>query len=241
MKKISAFVVVVMVALSGLFVTKSEAQLSNNNRRAVVLETFYALRPSYDGGCDKTIGGNCVSSWNYLNNDYSAYNIVKSWYGCSFASLWKVSGDGCGSGWPASFFNNVAAYGYGTFGGWYGSVGRGGQCKYFANLILYRSGSHPYQLPTYATMWDYGNGVERNFALAVPGDILTSNPAFAPHTAIVVEIKPNGLDVIDANFVSDAGSNREVIGRHLMLFTDLDGDAFGIWKGISYYNEPYIP
>jgi len=26
-----------------------------------------------------------------------------------------------------------------------------------------------------------------------------------------------------------------------MLFTDLDGDAFGLWKGVNYYYEPYIP
>lgn len=232
------------LAILGMFAEVSEARLSNNNRRAVVLEAFYALRPSHDGSCDKTINGNCVSNWNYLYNDPTAYTTMKNYYGC-LSSVWTTYNDGSGcannNAW-VSFWANPGSYGYGTFGGGYGSIGRGGQCRYFANLLTWRSGSSGQIFPGYSSMWNYGNGVERNFAYAVPGDILTSNPAFPPHTAIVVEIKTDGLDVIDANWLTDNNtSNREVIGRHLMKFTDINGDRFGLWKGISYYNEPYVP
>lgn len=229
------------------FVPASEARLSNNNRRAVVLEAFYALRQSHDGSCDKFITGRCVSNWNYLADDFNAYNYLKSVYtgsGC-FASNWAVSGDPCPALAPppvASFYSNVASYGYGTFGGSYGNLGRGGQCRFFANLLVYRSQSYSGIFPPYTSMW---NNVELDLKKAVEGDILTSYPAY--HTAIVVEIKRTGstvtgLDVIDANWISDNGApDREVIGRHVISLTPPPGITWGIWKGVGYYSEPYIP
>ncbi|MEK7195015.1 MAG: hypothetical protein AAB667_02060 [Patescibacteria group bacterium] len=246
MRRLFALLILCLVVL-GLFAQKSEARLSNNNRRAVVLEAFYALHPGHGGWSDKWIGPNCASNWNYLANDSNAYGVVKNWsgYGCSFASVWKVSGDGCSSsGWPASFFNNMVSYGYGSFSGWYGSVGRGGQCKYFANLILYRSESHQAMFPSYATMW---SNTETNLALAKEGDvILTVDQGITNHVAIVVEVKKSGstvtgLDVIDANWVTDNGTtNREVIARHLFSLASIQG-VYRIWKGTAYYNEQYVP
>jgi hypothetical protein len=250
MKKISLVIGALPLALCFCLLT-SEARLSNNNRRAVVLEAFHAIYPPADGGCVKTIpasgpNAKCVSNWNYLNDDYGKYSTVKSWYGC-LSSGWAQPGDGCPANFTAaSFFSNVASYGFGTFGGYYGPVGRGGQCKYFTNLILYRSGSHPYLLPRYSDMW---TNVDMVLTNAKPGDILTTSPTRNPtHTTIVVEIKYDsfgkvkGLDVIDSNWVSDMGTTmqREVIGRHEMLLSDYQGQ-FGIWKGVSYYSEPYVP
>lgn len=232
-------VVLVLLLFSLTLTGESEARLSNNNRRAVVLETFYSLRPTYDGGCDKTIGGNCVSNWNYLNNDWGAYNAVKGWYG-SNSSTWSL------------FYSDVASYGYSTSGGSYGPVGRGGQCKYFADLILYRSeastrlspGNHT--LSDYPTMWV---NTEINLTKAVEGDVVLvyGVSGYTNHVAIVVEIKKTngvvtGLDVIDANYISDISgtTNREVIGRHLFLLSSIQG-IYRIWKGPSYYAEPYVP
>jgi hypothetical protein len=242
---------VTALAISGLaalvLASPSNAQrFSNNDRRAVVLEAFYALRPSADGSCDKFINGNCVSNWNFLNSDYSSYNYMKSVYGC-YASDWALSGDNCYPYMPfASFYSNVGSYGYGTFGGSYGNLGRGGQCRFFANLLVYRSGSSSVVFPTYASMW---NNVETDLTKAVEGDVLTVNPAYSSslHTAIVVEIKRSGstvvgLDLIDANWLTDTGSpNREVIGRHELFLSGLPVGEYGLWKGVSYYYEPYIP
>lgn len=222
-----------VVAMVSMTMVPVQARLSSNNRRAVVLEAFYALRPSYDGGSDKTINGNGVSNWNYLNSDPSAYEVVKGWYG-GWSSEW------------INFYNDPASYGYGTFGGDYGDVGRGGQCKYFADLILYRSGSDQGGFPLYSYMW---SETETDMTEAKEGDvILTYDNGVGRHVAIVVEIKRDGngqvtgLDVIDSNFISDEGStwHREVIGRHLFSISYLN-QYYRIYTGTDYYEEPYIP
>lgn len=242
---------VLLVVCFAFFALESEARFSTNNRRAVVLEAFYALRPSHDGGCDKTIGGNCVSNWNYLTNDTTAYGSVKGWYGCN-SSVWAVPADGTGCGVaPASFYNNPGPYGYSDFGGTSNPVGRAGQCKYFVDLILYRSESQAridgatHTLPNYATMWA---NTETNLTTAKEGDVVLAFgwSDVTDHVAIVVEIKKTGstvtgLDVIDANYISDTGAgNREVIGRHVLPLATFQG-KFHIWKGTTYYNEQYIP
>lgn len=232
MKRTLNMILLVLLAI-GMFTSISEARLSNNNRRAVVLECFYALRPSYDGSCDKTINGNCVSNWNYINTDPNAYITVLGWYGC-LSSNWTKSGDGSdcyNNNYPVSFWTSYAYY-Y----GYYNSYGRGGQCKYFANLILYRSESYQIALPSYSVM---AQNAESNLSKAIQGDILFSTSV--PHTAIVVELKPTGLDVVDTNYVTDGGSNQEIIGRHLLTWSQLSANNYKIYKGISYYYEPYIP
>jgi hypothetical protein len=238
--------IVVLFLLFACTPSLLEAQrFSPNNRRAVVLEAFYALRPSHDGSCDKTINGNCVSNWNFLNSDYSAYAALKTSYGCN-SSDWALGGDGSGCV-PyvplVSFYSNPAAYGYGTASGSYGNIGRGGQCRFFANLVANRSLSFGGAFPTYATMWQ---NVETDLTKAVEGDIITTNPSVFYHTAIVVEIKRTGstvtgLDLIDANWLTDDGSsNREVVGRHLLTLPQPAG-KWGLWKGVGYYYESYIP
>lgn len=252
MVRLASIVLVVMMTF-GIFIPESEARWSSNNRRAVVLEAFYALRPSHDGGCDKTIttqGGTwCVSNWNYLNNDWGAYNTVRNFsvYQPCHSSVWAFTWESCYAGNAgASFYNDISTYGYGTFGGSNGSVGRGGQCKYFANLILYRSASDQQVFPNYPTMWANS---ETNLQTTKEGDIILvyNTNGYINHTAIVVEIKRSGttvtgLDTVDANWVSDNGqSGREVIGRHLLSISYLQQHSYRIWKNISYYNEPYIP
>ncbi len=247
------------LSIAVLFVPQdAAARLASNNRRAVVLEAFYALRPSHDGSCDRTINGNCISTWNYLANDQAAYKTVKGWYRCD-SSLWAVPGDknqnnGCSGSdsdfkyvnfsSPASFYSNVGSYGYGTFGGSYGALGRGGECKFFANLILDRSGAYAWQFPQYSDMW---NNASTDWTKVKEGDvILTLSPQ---HTAVVVEIKRDnksnvvGIDVIDSNYVSDLGlvGGREAIGRHLFTVQVLQQKSYRIWKGVNYYNETYKP
>lgn len=238
---------------------------SGNLRRNVVLEAFYALRVTHDGGCDNLISGNCVSSWNYLNDDAtfhssdsgqpdtSSYGVVKGWYGCD-SSVWVTNPlDPCyyNGTTPVDFYRFAANYGFGPWSGQYGAIGRGGECKYFANLILFRSGSYKGRLPSYAEIMANSTS---NFQAAREGDILVSS--LLPHVAIVVEIKrdTNGnvshLDVIDANWLRDTpGGWREVIGRHSLSIASLQANSFVIWTGgglespsyVSYYNSTYIP
>jgi hypothetical protein len=247
------------------FPLASQAQrFSSNDRRAVVLEAFYALRPAHDGGCDKTISGNCISSWNFIDSDTGSYGYLESEYGCASSDWALTSGDPCpndtGMTVP-SFYSNLASYGYSSAGGTgsYEPVGRGGQCTYFANLLVYRAGSYTGTgvFPTLSSMWA---NTQSNLQTAVEGDVLQvygdTTPGFGNHVAIVVQIYRTGstitaLDTIDANFLTDTGAaNREVIGRHAFC-TVTSGCPFSgvlqiqghyrIWKGTSYYSEPYVP
>lgn len=207
-----------------------------NRRRSVVLEAFYAMRIDHTGGCGQYTCDKCFGNWNYLAENFATLDLVKSWYG-----------------WDASvklqFYDNPSAYGYSDLGGECGYVARGGQCKFFANLVLYRSGSHLDRLPSYSTMWSNSEG---NLNTVKEGDIIITRywltATGVDHTAVVVEVKRDwygnvyALDVIDSNFVSDLGytANREVIARHQFAISDIRG-KYRIWKGSWYYAQSYDP
>jgi hypothetical protein len=231
----------------------SEAQLAPNLRRAVVLEAYHALRPAADGSCDRTINGNCVSSWNYLNDDYWAYDRLKSWYTCN-SSIWFKSANNfngvyCGSSTkPYSYYSEMHLYGLNNYNApgrnYFGaSYGRGGQCKHFANLITYRSGADPNQQATYTTMTgsSFRIDTQTNLGRVREGDVI-----FSPnvHTAIVVGIVRSGtsitgLTLVDSNYVG--GRDNEIIGKHVMSSTELSGNGYRVWTGTSYYNTTYDP
>ena len=232
-------VTVVLAIVCSVFV--AEARLANNDRRAVVLEAFYALDPSYSGSSNLFIGGNAVGDWNYLYTDSSAYSVVKGWYSCN-SSVWRISSDICSwSTKSASFYSNLMYYSL------YGSYGRGGQCKYFANLILYRSASFQGIIPVYPSSLFNNPNIETNLQKAREGDVITTPSQGVPHTAIVVELKKYsngtiyGLDVIDSNFVGNPNNtDPEIIGRHLMYISNIQ-NKYGIWKTMPYYNCRYDP
>lgn len=246
---------------------------STNARRAVVLEAFYALRQVHDGGCNAYINGNCVSTWNFLNDQTYpgpyAYSALKSFYssyndgtGC-YASDWAVPGEYCyfAAATSPSFYSNLSSYGLSTAGGVHGNVGRGGQCKFFANLILYRSEVDTSMFPLTQNMWS--SNTDANLQHAVEGDVIMlhgdTGSFSTDHFAVVVQIYRSGstitaLDVIDSNYISDTAngtSNREVIARHAFC-TVSSGCPFSnvqmiqghyrLYEGTSYFsNKNYNP
>ena len=259
----------------------SLAQMSDPNpRRAVVLEAFYALNQNYDGSCGQvTNDGKCLSNWNFLNDPLgsSAYQTVKPWYdqdiGGSYtclASDWAIpaNDNGCPNlttlNNPPSFYSDVSDYGFSTAGGQYGTVARGGQCTFFANLLLYRSASDTQEFPSLSTMWA---NTDPNLQDVLEGDVLQvfNDPAqgFGNHITVVSQVYRNGstvtaVDVVDANLLTDLFDqngdrveDREVIGRHQFCITT-DGSCqfsgvqyiqghYQIYKGTAYYNCPYTP
>ncbi len=269
MKKIGAFFVVVFCISFAMAPMGIAQSFSSNARRAVVLEAFYALRPAHDGGCNAYINGNCISTWNFINDSTypgpSAYSALESYYVCN-SSNWAVSGNSCpnlmGYSVP-SFYSNLASYGLSTAGGSYGNVGRGGQCMFFANLLLYRSEVGTNYFPSGNTYANMVSNSQSNLQTAVEGDVIVlyndPNPGFTtPHVAIVVQIYRSGstitaLDTIDSNYISDdpgTPGNREVIARHAFCtgagtcpFSGVQTiqGHYVIWKGTSYYNTTYNP
>lgn len=115
----------------------------------------------------------------------------------------------------------------------------GGQCFFFAGLILRRAVGHDL-VNTYAGLDKGSNGPARD---AQPGDVIfKNNTTGGPrHVAIVVKRYWDGLDVVDSNFVGYGNSslavgyyggtaNSEIIGRHMYKFTQLNSQG---WKRYS--------
>jgi hypothetical protein len=282
----------VLLAQSEFYSLPASAQMTSPNaRRAVVLEAFYSLRPAADGGCDFTIQGDCVSSWNFLhdpNQPTNSFQNMKTQYDANegngayscLASVWMLPTEVAAwsnppnpqmdaictrSFGPPSFYDLPDFYGLSTAGGQYQPVGRGGQCFFFANLILYRSGADTSFFPLVKDMWT-NTITDANLQDAIEGDVILdhddTDQAFEPdHVAIVVQIYRNdntitALDVIDSNYLTDVTSprtgEREVIGRHAFCVVSVaEGCQFDnvqvisshyrIYKGTAYYKTPYNP
>lgn len=165
-------------------------------------EMRYALSRRVDGTSGLTYQGKYMGDWNYVTGG------TDNW----------------------AFDKKRAEYSGGTGTVGFGPYGRGGWCKFFVDLLLFRSsyglgnGYHLY-LPggyTYATV---------NPRYAAPGWVLQST---MPHTALVDAPHYNsagqhdGWWVIDANWVG--GNGQFYISRHFFTFTDLDANSFKAWK-----------
>lgn len=213
-------------------------RLHHDPRTAVVLEAWYAINPAADRNRRRqNINGWTVGEWNYLNSDQHAYNHVKNWFRCC-SSLWSRTGRcptwGCAN-WvtqsrgDSDFYSNPGRYGM------HGGIGRGGQCMFFAALVMYRSGVRFHvpgvaldrMIPSYSQARNDFYGPRRYTKPATqarPGDILISNGAGNfYHTAIAVEVLDGVaghdvrmLDVIDANTDFGRGANQEMIGLHVL-------------------------
>lgn len=245
----------------------SEARLASTNRHAAVIEAYYALSPDHTGFTSKLINGNVVGVWNYLDSDHNAYENVKVAYpkpNASTPSLWPIVDQNI-------FYDNSPQIGYANLKRYwmynnstkdgYGPVGRGGQCKFFIDTLLFRSEASvrilndpkdaskgQYVLPTYTVM----SNSTRSSGYAKPGDVIFI--ANNGHTALVVAVLAGNsdagtvteVDVIDSNFIGYDGN--EMIARH-RLKVNYDPKVkdtsklqnYSIYTGVSYYNEPYYP
>jgi len=249
-------------------------RFSTNDRNAVVLDAFYALNQKHDGTCGQsTSDGKCVSNWNFLSSDLNSYTYMKEQYGCN-ASDWAVALDRCPNDTKVyrtvpSFYSDLTDFGLSAAGGLYGQVGRGAQCVYFANLILYRSGADPAQIFNIAVMAKSQN-IDTNLQDTVEGDVLQvygdSAPGFEDHVTIATQVyRSHGavvaLDVIDSNFVTDlyyqsggkVGEREMIALHHFCVATDSScpflnqigvlnvQGHYHIYTKTAYYHAPYIP
>lgn len=202
------------------------------DRQAIVNEAYYAVTGSQyycpyvgSGYNDKLVG-----RYNYLLSDVGAYWHTREGQWKVRYPDWAVSSNSDSYLRQLLLDGNLPAYGLA------GGVGRGGQCKYFANLVLYRAevaGADP--MPT------YGHLRGRSSRYARPGDILFRDDfPKNRHTAIVVRVlqgNPNSgtvtrVQVVDSNWVY--GGGKEIIGIHNYYGSQLA--VYEIWSGAPYYN-----
>lgn len=191
------------------------------DRTAVVNEAYYALSGV---PYSSSIGS---STWNYLSSDPGAYWHTRDYW----TTRYPVNGymTNANDLVLRNYFiaGNLPAYGR------YNGYLRGGQCKYFANLLLYRAGvANVDPMPTYTTMATQA----KSSSYAKPGDVLFRTNY---HTAIVTRIisgnsatgTVTSVEVVDSNYVGGAGNER--IGLHTFSGTTLT--QYKVWTGVSYY------
>ena len=186
----------------------------------VVSEAFYALSQSRSGGSNVSYHGNAMSDWNYVESDRDADQRVSYQIG------------GCENRGDAGGVRRLR-----DWNGQYKYCHQGGICKYFINLILYRSsygwggGRHLY-LPS---GYGYATG---SVNVAQPGWVIQrpyrENPdgsvAQWQHTALVVERLSYGLDVIDSNMIAP-----NTIARHSITWQDLATQGY---KSFNPWSDP---
>ena len=115
--------------------------------------------------------------------------------------------------------------GRGSLGTWNGFQ-QGGECKFFVNLVLYRS-SYGYpdgHLILAGGKYDYDN--PHYWWEARPGWVLQMKSPL--HTAIVYRNLGNGLDVIDSNWTGGRGIY--LISRHAIGYSTLDNGTSRVYK-----------
>jgi len=177
---------------------------------SVVYECWYALRQSYLGTRDKdgphdgkAIDGNIVSDWNYLANDVPAFKAVKGQHGEESS--------------VCDYFGTDDEYALKS------GIGRGGQCVFFAQLILRRGAGYTRLLPKWSDLHpaDYPSARD-----AQPGDLVFHKSGTdSGQMAVSVKRLTGGIDVVDSNYVGynqeaysvgvrDGKRHSEVIGRH---------------------------
>lgn len=181
---------------------QTEATYGGDWSNNIVSEAFYALSQSRSGGSGRSYywGGNnnAMGDWNYVNggSDNGALNNVGRYIGWS----------------------NAGTY-WNTWNGYW----RGGYCKFFVDLVLYRSSygiGNRYHLILPGGGYDYSRYMTPySVSQARPGWVIQR--ISSPHSAIVVANLPNGLDVIDSNYIGGDGSF--VISRHPLTWSQLAG------------------
>ncbi len=130
-----------------------------NDRAAVVAEAYYAVYGS-------PLSCASVPNWNYLANTAGTYwHTVGS---TAWTNMYPVDGwmTNTNDAVMRQYFVNGNLPAYGRYGGYL----RGGQCKYFANYILYNAGigSTVDPMPSYSAM----AGKSKSSKYARAGDVL---------------------------------------------------------------------
>ena len=233
-KKIVILLIMAITIALVATVASAEARMAPQgvqyDRQAIVLEAYYAVTGSQhycpwvgSGDSDRRIG-----RYNYLLSDVGAYWHTRDYWTHRYKPDGHMTYNNDNRLSQLFLDGNLPAYGLA------GGVGRGGQCKYFANLVLYRAeiaGANP--MPTYAGL----QGQSRSSAYAKPGDVLFR---YKFHTAIVVRVLKGdpssgtvtGVQVVDSNWVD--GEDNEIIGIHNYYGSRLA--AYKVWTGVPYYN-----
>lgn len=170
------------------------------DRTAMVKEAEYAMRGSYAG----PFYSGQTGMWNYMESDIEAQKIVVGRFGSIYAgSTTQIVNGKVPNGW-----------------------GKGGQCLFFVNLILYRSNS---DRTTNQINWNSIEAKNAPIEQVKAGDIIFK-PRPSPHIIIVDSRSGDNIWVIDSNY----GLNEAMKIRYTNIPT-LKSQGYKIYTGVDYY------
>lgn len=205
-------VALVLLAVVGFaIVTPVEARLAppgnQYDRQAMTLEAANAVMGPYYGPPYGT------GKWNYMASDLTAQtNVVNIMGGVGTNAGWTA--DGVISGHPE----------YGFIDG----IGRGGQCLFFANLLLYRSDS---DRTGNAKSWSYIENHATSMDNAQGGD-LVFKPRPGQHIAVVYARSGDTISIIESNY-----QQPEKIALRTTTVSGLKSQGYKVYTGVDYYNS----
>ena len=225
---VGVLMAVMVIASVGAIAVEARLAPPGNqyDRQAVVNEAWYAMSGN-PYACPTTYyKGYMVSNWNYMADDMSAQKVIVGRFGSA-------------AGWTATrVANGEKQYGY------YQNMGRGGQCLFFVNLILYRSEADQ----RYHNRWSTLESSSAPIDNMKPGDIIFTLKKWgkAPynHAAIVVYKSGNTVGLIESNWVDanptatppiGSASGGEIISYRTTTISNLRNAGYKVYTGVDYY------
>jgi len=217
------------------------APAGTSARDIVVIEAWYAMNGSRNacGGkwyTDMKTGLSYLCGrWNYLASDKNALNYVRGIFGVY-------------AGWSPT---NPDVYGYcksfgvnppGTV-----EVGRGGQCFFFINLLLYRSGADT-NVAGHCN-WSTISKQTAPIESVKTGDVIftltgSGEPPYqakSNHIATVSYRSSDLVCVIESNWVEGTPNGTpgqgEIISYRETTISKLKKSGYRVFTGVAYYNK----
>lgn len=185
------------------------------DREAMIKEAWFALTQQatpYGPFQQGTLG-----YWNYLAYDVPSDRNVASRFGnnptfVGFTATGVINGD--------------------TSKGYFDGAGRGGQCLYFVNLLLYRSEADRRQYDPDRVRhyyWPDINKQAADISTVRAGDVI-----FIPstHAALAVRRSGDSVSIIESNY-----KKPEKISYRYTTIQDLQSSGYKVYTGVDYYNN----
>ncbi|MBU3964785.1 hypothetical protein KKG29_01500 [Patescibacteria group bacterium] len=146
------------------------------DRQAMVGEATYAIMGPYYGPPYGT------GKWNYMASDLTSQRAVVNIMG----------GIGTNAGWTADgVISGHPEYGF------IDGVGRGGQCLFFVNLLLYRSEA---DRTGNLNNWNFIESHSTSIDNARGGDLVFRPRTLGKHIAVVYARSGDSISVIESNY-----------------------------------------
>lgn len=179
------------------------------DRQAMVNEATYAVMGPYYGPPYGT------GKWNYMASDLTSQRAVVNIMG----------GIGTNAGWTADgVISGHPEYGF------IDGIGRGGQCLFFVNLLLYRSESDDRNgNPVNNNNWNYIESHSTSIDNARGGD-LVFRPRPGQHIAMVYARGGDSISLIESNY-----QQPEKIAVRSTTVSGLKAQGYKVYTGVDYY------